>query len=198
MGDDESSCRRGHTRWPRDWSSDVCSSDLTYIETDVQATADGVALVPHDADLSRVAGRQVQVGELTAADVRAISLSGGESIPTLGELLEEFADLHFNIDLKSDAVVDPAVRALRSAGAAGRVVLAAFSHRRLKRVRRLLPEVATSASPLEIAALRLGRAPLAGRAGAGAVPVPRQTQVRRRRGRNGTRSGHDRAPRGAA
>src|SRR5690625_392267 len=89
MGDDESSCRRGHTRWPRDWSSDVCSSDLTYIETDVQATADGVALVLHDADLSRVAGRQVQVGELTAADVRAISLSGGESIPTLGELLEE-------------------------------------------------------------------------------------------------------------
>lgn len=149
----------------------------TYIETDVQATADGVALVLHDADLSRVAGRQVQVGELTAADVRAISLSGGESIPTLGELLEEFADLHFNIDLKSDAVVDPAVRALRSAGAAGRVVLAAFSHRRLKRVRRLLPEVATSASPLEIAALRLGRAPLAARNGAVAFQVPVSTTV---------------------
>src|SRR5690625_13752 len=24
-----SSCRRRYTRWPRDWSSDVCSSDLT-------------------------------------------------------------------------------------------------------------------------------------------------------------------------
>src|SRR5690625_7409361 len=24
------SSRRRHTRWPRDWSSDVCSSDLTY------------------------------------------------------------------------------------------------------------------------------------------------------------------------
>src|SRR5690625_6410203 len=23
------SCRRRHTRWPRDWSSDVCSSDLS-------------------------------------------------------------------------------------------------------------------------------------------------------------------------
>src|SRR6266508_6166767 len=23
------SCRRRHTRWPRDWSSDLCSSDLT-------------------------------------------------------------------------------------------------------------------------------------------------------------------------
>src|SRR5690625_5771314 len=25
------SSRRRHTRWPRDWSSDVCSSDLTRI-----------------------------------------------------------------------------------------------------------------------------------------------------------------------
>src|SRR5437870_7325009 len=24
------SCRRRHTRWPRDWSSDVCSSDLIW------------------------------------------------------------------------------------------------------------------------------------------------------------------------
>src|SRR5207253_5385624 len=24
------SSRRRHTRWPRDWSSDVCSSDLTF------------------------------------------------------------------------------------------------------------------------------------------------------------------------
>src|SRR5271166_638217 len=26
------SSRRRHTRWPRDWSSDVCSSDLYYID----------------------------------------------------------------------------------------------------------------------------------------------------------------------
>src|SRR5690625_6752689 len=26
------SSRRRHTRWPRDWSSDVCSSDLAIVE----------------------------------------------------------------------------------------------------------------------------------------------------------------------
>src|SRR5690625_246006 len=26
------SCRRRHTRWPRDWSSDVCSSDLSALQ----------------------------------------------------------------------------------------------------------------------------------------------------------------------
>src|SRR6266702_7692301 len=25
------SSRRRHTRWPRDWSSDVCSSDLSFV-----------------------------------------------------------------------------------------------------------------------------------------------------------------------
>src|SRR5690625_7541896 len=30
------SSRRRHTRWPRDWSSDVCSSDLAAIEHEDQ------------------------------------------------------------------------------------------------------------------------------------------------------------------
>lgn len=152
-----------------------------YIETDVQASADGVAFVLHDPDLERVAGRALAVGDLTAADVRAITLAGGESIPTLAELLEEFPTLRFNIDLKSDAVVAPALAALRAAGAGDRVVLAAFSHRRLVRLRRMLPGVATSASPREIAALRFGRLPLAARAGAVAVQVPIHTTIRGRR-----------------
>src|SRR5690625_6085814 len=33
------SSRRRHTRWPRDWSSDVCSSDLMSIEADQQRVA---------------------------------------------------------------------------------------------------------------------------------------------------------------
>src|SRR5690625_7040048 len=28
------SSRRRHTRWPRDWSSDVCSSDLVLLDAD--------------------------------------------------------------------------------------------------------------------------------------------------------------------
>src|SRR5207253_4945207 len=36
------SSRRRHTRWPRDWSSDVCSSDLTDLASQIQSegTAD--------------------------------------------------------------------------------------------------------------------------------------------------------------
>src|SRR5690625_7427202 len=34
------SSRRRHTRWPRDWSSDVCSSDLLAIERGVEVGMD--------------------------------------------------------------------------------------------------------------------------------------------------------------
>src|SRR5207253_3977314 len=37
------SSRRRHTGWPRDWSSDVCSSDLVH-EAQVQAIARAVAV----------------------------------------------------------------------------------------------------------------------------------------------------------
>src|SRR5690625_7970885 len=33
------SSRRRHTRWPRDWSSDVCSSDLQLLSAGILATA---------------------------------------------------------------------------------------------------------------------------------------------------------------
>src|SRR5207253_4572420 len=36
--------RRRHTRWPRDWSSDVCSSDLSYNNLDVGKVLRGYQL----------------------------------------------------------------------------------------------------------------------------------------------------------
>src|SRR5207253_6567360 len=46
------SSRRRHTRWPRDWSSDVCSSDL------IRAKA-AMAVWPRDAHEATVANRMI-------------------------------------------------------------------------------------------------------------------------------------------
>src|SRR5690625_7608197 len=39
------SSRRRHTRWPRDWSSDVCSSDLRYQSHNVNDTENYISLL---------------------------------------------------------------------------------------------------------------------------------------------------------
>src|SRR5690625_128727 len=46
------SSRRGHTRWPRDWSSDVCSSDLGHIGSERVTERDGLIGPGHSHGLA--------------------------------------------------------------------------------------------------------------------------------------------------
>ncbi|WP_347753652.1 glycerophosphodiester phosphodiesterase family protein [Agrococcus sp. ProA11] len=132
----------------------------TFLETDTHATADGVAVLAHDPALDRVAGRDVVIEQTLWKDLAAIDLGQGEHVPGLREALLALPDARWNIDLKSDAAVVPAVRAIVEAKAVDRVLLTSFSERRRRQAQRLLPQVATSASQRivmqALAAQRLG------------------------------------------
>lgn len=132
----------------------------TFLETDVRATADGVAVLAHDESLERVAGRDVAIEQTLWRDLGEIDLGQGERVPGLREALLALPDAKWNLDLKSDASVVPAVRAVVEAKAVDRVLLTSFSERRRKQAQELLPEVATSASQAivvrALAAQRLG------------------------------------------
>src|SRR5690625_5826322 len=45
------SSRRRHTRWPRDWSSDVCSSDLDFVINQNPRYLAGTDIIEHLVDL---------------------------------------------------------------------------------------------------------------------------------------------------
>jgi glycerophosphoryl diester phosphodiesterase len=58
------------------------------IELDVQLSADGEAMVFHDASLTRMTGAEGRIGDHTAADLAKLKLAGtDEIIPTLAETL---------------------------------------------------------------------------------------------------------------
>jgi len=127
-----------------------------YVETDVHATADGVAVVFHDRDLRRLTGRAEAVESLTWADLSTVRVGGAGAVPRLADVLAAWPDIRFNIDLKAEAVVEPAVSVVRAAGASGRVLLASFSDRRLAAARALAgPSIATSVGQGGAARLRL-------------------------------------------
>ena len=128
---------------------------VTHLETDVHASADGVAVIAHDPDLSRVAGLSLRVGDLTAAELAAINLGNDQHMPTLAEALDTFPAARFNIDLKSADAVTPAVDAIRAARAEHRVLLTSFSERRRRAAVAQLSGVATSASGPRFAAALL-------------------------------------------
>ena len=115
------------------------SSDLGFVfmETDVQATSDGEVVIFHDSDLKRVAGLNKRVSDLTFKEIKAVDLIYGGRIPSLEETLSSFPNLRFNIDIKVDSAVDQTIKIVNNFNAFNRVCLAAFSSKRLNRIREL-------------------------------------------------------------
>jgi glycerophosphoryl diester phosphodiesterase len=124
---------------------------LGYLETDVHASRDGVAVLSHDRDLLRMAGRPVRVSALTAAELAGVDLGHGNGFATLAQALQAFPKARFNIDVKSPDAIQPTVTAIRDADATGRVLIASFDFARWSSVVRQLPGVATSAPARTVA-----------------------------------------------
>jgi glycerophosphoryl diester phosphodiesterase len=126
-----------------------------YLETDVHVTSDGVLLAFHDEALDRVTDSVGLLAELTAEQVALARIAELHAVPTMAELLEEFPDCCFNIDLKSDAAVTPLVELIDRTGSHDRVCVGSFSGRRIKAFRRATAgRVATAASPAEVAGVK--------------------------------------------
>ena len=130
------------------------SLGYTHVETDVHATADGVAVAFHDDSLDRVTDSVGLVGDLTWSQVRRARVAGTDPIVLLEELLEELPDTRVNIDPKGDAAVEPLVDVLQRLDAVERVCVCSFSDRRTQAVRdRIGDSLCVGAGPRGIARL---------------------------------------------
>jgi glycerophosphoryl diester phosphodiesterase len=109
-----------------------------YLETDLHATSDGVVIAFHDRRLDRVTDRTGVVAELPWSEVSKAKINGHEPIPRLDELLEQFPQTKFNLDIKADNGLRPAAEVLRAANAIDRVCVSSFSQSRVRRIRREL------------------------------------------------------------
>lgn len=136
--------------------SRAVAAGYRYVEIDVHATADGVPVVVHDPNLMRVAGRRTAIADVSFPTLQGVPLEGGGVVPRLDAVLVSQPEIKFNIDVKSDAAVEPTLEAVDRAGAAGRVLLASFSDTRIRRIRALSSgSIATSLAQNEVARLWL-------------------------------------------
>jgi glycerophosphoryl diester phosphodiesterase len=126
-----------------------------YLETDVRCSSDGLVYAFHDQTFARMTGNAAAFVTLAGADIDDERLGDRESIPLLSVLYDSFPDARFNIDVKSDDAVDATCAVIEAHAAIERTCLASFEHSRLKRIRRRLPDVATSASTREVALVKV-------------------------------------------
>lgn len=133
------------------------SEGYCYVETDVHATSDGVAVIHHDCDLDRTTDGHGGIRERSWSAVRSALVAGREPVCCLDDVLEELPETLFNIDVKADSAVRPVLRVLERHDAWDRVCLASFDHRRLQALRRDGgPRLLTSMSKRSAAALWTG------------------------------------------
>lgn len=149
-----------------------------YVETDVNDSQDGAAVIAHDPTLDRVASRGVRVDQLTVPELRRIDLGYGQGFCTLAEALDAFPTTRFNIDVKSAGAIEPTVQAILKTNSINRVLVTSFDEKRRAAAVRALPGVATSASAtpfaFALASAKLGISPLVARSlrGFPAVQIP--------------------------
>lgn len=132
-----------------------------YLETDVRATRDGVAIAFHDPTLDRTTDRAGRIAELDWSEAGRALIGGTEPIARIEDVLDAWSDVRLNIDIKDAAAVAPLARAIERIRAHDRVCVASFSDRRRRAVlRRLSAPVATSGGRWTVARFRLAASPV--------------------------------------
>ncbi|MGW2306041.1 glycerophosphodiester phosphodiesterase [Streptomyces sp. NPDC001809] len=153
----------------------AAAAGYRYFETDVHTTSDGVLVAFHDATLDRVTDTSGRIADLPWAAVREARVAGKEPLPLFADLLDEFPEARWNVDLKAESALHPLVDLIRRKRAWDRVCVGSFTEARVVRAQRLAgPELATSFGVRGVIGLRLRSlgVPAAVRAGAVAAQVP--------------------------
>ncbi len=121
-----------------------------YIETDVQVSSDGIPYIFHDDDLKRICGISKKFDSLSSQEIDKINIFDVHKIPKLIDVLDVFPDTNFQIDFKTNEVVQPALDVIKKSNAFERVCVASFNSKRLKGVRKNYPKLCISMGPSEV------------------------------------------------
>lgn len=152
--------RGGAARAPENsWRAfeDAVGLGYGYLETDAQATADGVVIAFHDRTLARVTGHPGRIARMPHRELAGVLINGTEPIPRLEDLLGAWPGIRFNIDVKDAPAIGPLADVLRRTNAWDRVCICSFSTSRLRATRRALGRpVCMAAPPLGAAMVRFG------------------------------------------
>jgi glycerophosphoryl diester phosphodiesterase len=118
---------------------------FSYLELDVHASADGVAVVHHDPTLDRTTDGSGWIRALPAGALAGVRVRGREPVPLLEQVLTELPDTRITVELKSGAVVEPVLEVLERTGSWHRVCVGSYHDGWLRRAREAAgPRLCTS------------------------------------------------------
>lgn len=134
------------------------------VEFDVHMTADGELVVIHDESIDRTSNGHGYVKDMTLDELKLYDYGSwfapefaGETIPTLDEVLDIFAQTEhkLNIELKSDifpyeGMVEKVLAIISDRQIESRVILSSFDHGAIQMAKQLAPQIETGALFMEV------------------------------------------------
>jgi glycerophosphoryl diester phosphodiesterase len=116
------------------------------IEIDLHRTRDGEIVITHDEELAGLGGSG-EIADRTLAEIGALDAGGGESVPTLAQVLDGFAGrIPFNLELKQSTrgpypgLEAAALAAAERHGILAHTLFSSFYDPVLRELRRLSPK----------------------------------------------------------
>ncbi|MFL6531274.1 MAG: glycerophosphodiester phosphodiesterase family protein [Chthoniobacterales bacterium] len=149
--------RGGHLKAPENTAASIHEAiavGAQYAEIDVQMSKDGVLVVTHDSDFSRMGGVAKKVWDLTYDEIRSIPLGArsdpefrNEPAPTFDEVLGVAKNhIKLNVELKyygdhQPRLAERVVEEVRARDMANEVIIQCLEYGPVQEVRRLAPEI---------------------------------------------------------
>ena len=141
--------------------------EIDFIETDIRLTKDKELILFHDSTLDRTTNASGPVNNYTLEELQDVdlgyrfTLNGGKTFPcrgqkwrivTLRQAFKLFPEMSFNLDIKDIDGIAPQLLTdlICEFDRYENVIIGSFHHQQIKRIRKLLPDVATAASPKEV------------------------------------------------
>ena len=134
---------------------DAVNLGYEYIETDLRMTKDGEVVTFHDESIFRVSGEHKNICDLTYEELKNIPLKKGGHIPRFSEVMEQFPDTKFNVDLKINGLVNKVANILDSHNAYNKICIASFDTKRLRAFKKLRDQACISMGILDVIFLKL-------------------------------------------
>ena len=126
---------------------------IEFLELDVRVTADGEAIILHDATVDRTTDGRGAVSGMTLAQVKRLDAGvkfqksyAGERVPTVAEVLRAVGKRGIVLlELKAPEAAEPVIEAIRSERAFARAVVRNADLKLLGKIRNIEPKVLTGA-----------------------------------------------------
>lgn len=118
------------------------------IELDVFLSRDGHIVVTHDDNLKKLTGMDVWTKRLSLSELKKLDFGGGEKIPTLDEVFENFGQKFkiINVEIKStgfrtNGIEQALVNCIRKFNLTDKIYVSSFNVFNLNRMKKIAPEI---------------------------------------------------------